>query len=393
MVLNETNPIESAQRQENIKAMITAKTLVLEEKYKTPVKCSSFVRFIFFSNREFAFPIESGSRRPNIIKSSGKYLPDNYGIKESAKHFTKLAKKFYNKDFQYAVLRYLLKRDISKFKPRVFEKSELHKSLEELSVHPLINFMAERIVKPSIERKEKMYSRCSTSFLKEYQEYLPSSFKFDVTPKKFIAEMKRLFNATTKKSSVTHILVDIEYTRKLLTDKYNFNFNVDEDSFSKSFNIKETKKEKNDEVDIKKYEFQISEKDKEIERLKKIIEDLQKKTTEDKPKKEEKKEKEVKKEKKIKYSDIEEKMMQRIEEMEESDIEDIEDIEENNKDFDDFKPQIKTKSNKKIKIEKKKSKTKVSDEGLLSKEEIEKQKVNMKGAKEFIDTIDLFDDL
>jgi phage/plasmid-associated DNA primase len=48
MVLNETNPIESSQRLENIKAMITAKKLEIEEKYKSTIKCRNFCRFIFF---------------------------------------------------------------------------------------------------------------------------------------------------------------------------------------------------------------------------------------------------------------------------------------------------------------------------------------------------------
>lgn len=390
MVLNETNPIESSQRQENIKAMITAKKLYIEEKYKTPVKCSSFVRFIFFSNREFAFPVEEGSRRPNIMKCSDKYLPENYGKEKSAKYFTKLAQKFQDKDFQYAVLRFLLNRDISKFNPRVFEKSELHKTLEDISINPLFNFMAERIVKSSIERKITMFKRCSSLFLKEYNDYLSSiGYKFDMTPKKFIAEMKSLFNATVKKSSVTYIIVDIEYTKKLLTDKYNFNFNVDENAYSKSKDIdieddkNKDNKPKNDNEDInEKYKNKLSKKDEEIEKLKKIIEDLQK------PMKAEVIQDKQKKEKKQKYLDpIEERMMKMIEEMddEETDDDEIDEIEE------PIKPK---KNNIKFENKNKNKKNKnTGDKGLLTIEQLEKQKVNMKDAKKCNNIFNLFDDL
>jgi hypothetical protein len=120
MVLNETNPIESSQRLENIKAMITAKKLEIEEKYKSTIKCRNFCRFIFFSNRSLAFPVEDGSRRPKIMMGSTKYLPMNYGEKESADHFTKLSNTFKDKYFQYAFLRFLQKRDITLFNPRKY---------------------------------------------------------------------------------------------------------------------------------------------------------------------------------------------------------------------------------------------------------------------------------
>jgi hypothetical protein len=122
MVLNETNPIESSQRLENIKAMITAKKLEIEEKYKSTIKCRNFCRFIFFSNRSLAFPVEDGSRRPKIMMGSTKYLPMNYGEKESADHFTKLSNTFKDKYFQYAFLRFLKKRDITLFNPRKYKK-------------------------------------------------------------------------------------------------------------------------------------------------------------------------------------------------------------------------------------------------------------------------------
>ncbi len=65
MVVNETNPVESRERIENIKFLITAEDLTIEGKHKDPIKSKNFARFMFFSNRLFAFPVEEKARRPN----------------------------------------------------------------------------------------------------------------------------------------------------------------------------------------------------------------------------------------------------------------------------------------------------------------------------------------
>ena len=224
MVLNETNPIESAQRIENIKAMITAKKLEIEEKYKSTIKCRNFCRFIFFSNRPFAFPVEDGSRRPKIMMGSTKYLPSYYGEKESADHFSRLSDLFKDKYFQYAFLRYLNRRDISEFNPRKYKKSELHELLVETSRDPLVEFLADYINKKSGILKIR-----NADLLNEYSFYLKErNYKFDITLKKFTVNLKLKFNVSTIKNSNTHYVIDIDYTKKILVDKYKYKFSTDE---------------------------------------------------------------------------------------------------------------------------------------------------------------------
>ena len=98
--INETNPLESRQRIENIKYLVTATDLVIEEKYKNPIVCDNYCRFMFFSNKLFAFPAETGNRRPIIFKSSEKYLPSSYGIEENRKYFVDLVALCKNPKYQ-----------------------------------------------------------------------------------------------------------------------------------------------------------------------------------------------------------------------------------------------------------------------------------------------------
>jgi hypothetical protein len=112
IVLNETNPADTKERIENIKSIVTAKTVILEAKYKDAIKTNNYARIVFFSNRLFCFPIEAGARRPMIVKSSIKYLAKEQGgtltTEEKHKHFSHLIENVLtNKDYQYAFLRYL----------------------------------------------------------------------------------------------------------------------------------------------------------------------------------------------------------------------------------------------------------------------------------------------
>jgi hypothetical protein len=153
IVINETNPAESRDRIENIKFLITAEQVSIEGKYKDPIKTDNYCRFIFFSNRLFAFPVEGeGSRRPVIFKSSSKYLPVNIGHDENKKFFTKLVNMYKDKNYQKAFLEFLLNRDINNFNPKQINKSLLHKELEETSTSPIVGFLAE-IVKDNIDKK------------------------------------------------------------------------------------------------------------------------------------------------------------------------------------------------------------------------------------------------
>lgn len=271
-IINETNPIENAMRIENIKSMITAKKLEIEEKYKSPIKCSNFCRFIFFSNRVFAFPVEEGSRRPKIINCSDKYLAENYGKERSAKHFKNLAENYIkNEKVQYQFLRDLLKRDITNFNPREFKKSNFHQELEEISIEPIISFMAEYLDDDYNKNKTNLKIN-STDLLTEYTLYLKQrNYTFEMTPKKFLSQLKQKFAVETIKSCKTYIVIDVSKVKKILVEKYKFNFGKEVEPYNpldKGINEEEDKR--NNITYLQEENEQLKNRLKELEELLKV---------------------------------------------------------------------------------------------------------------------------
>ena len=287
MVINETNPIESAGRIENIKFLITAEKITIHGKFKDPIKCDNFCRFIFFSNRLFAFPVEEGSRRPVIFKSSSKNLKQNIGEKENFKYFDRLANKtngiYRNVDYQYAFLRFLKDRDISKFNPKNFKRSELHEALEENSISPIVSFIGTLI--EGID--EDIIKLSTTDVLKQCNQFMRDrNYKYDFTQKNFNVNLSSMFNITTTKSGSMYFVIDIKHVKKVLVDKYKYKFDVVEeevevftkpsplDYLDEKIVIKNlTDENKNLKQELEELKLLLAKKNK--KKLKKTIEELQ----------------------------------------------------------------------------------------------------------------------
>ena len=225
ITVNETNPVESRERIENLKQIITADEVMIEGKHKDPIKTPNYCRFVFFSNRLFAFPVESGARRPKIFKSSSKYLPDNYGIEENKKYFTNLSDNIYkNKDYQKAFLEYLKAYDISKFNPKEMIKSELHQELEDCSVCPIVHYLA-NVVKNNKSTFRLLTSQAYT----EYCEFVKANhYKFEMNHTKFTVEMVSTYKIKKIKSSNNFFEFNIEDIKAMLIKKYKYIFDEKE---------------------------------------------------------------------------------------------------------------------------------------------------------------------
>jgi hypothetical protein len=221
-IINETNPVESRERQENIKSIITAKDFFIEGKHKDPVPCKNYCRFIFFSNRLMAFPVDQGSRRPWIVQCSNKYTKEVIGAVENKKYFDKLVPMYESTDYQYAFLEMLKKRDISKWNPKNFEKSKLHQTLEDNSVSPIITYLAQ-IVKENI--KKETYTASTTLALKQFTEMLKTqNAKFDYGQSKFNVELESILGVKKSKSSTMKFTIDIPILKELLETNYKYTF-------------------------------------------------------------------------------------------------------------------------------------------------------------------------
>jgi hypothetical protein len=217
--VNETDPIDSLQRRDNIKFVVTAKKLFIEGKHKDPVKCKNYCRLVFFANRLCAFPIEKGSRRPYIIYSSEKYLPDNIGAKQNKKHFDALAKIIANKEVQKMFYDELMKIDVEKFNFKEIEKSDLQKILEEASKPPLAEFMSE-LVYDHFEAKH--YGVSTTVLLEEYTAFLRKrNMKFECSQKNFNTELQHVFKVTKYLScGKNKFKIDIQLVKEILQKEY-----------------------------------------------------------------------------------------------------------------------------------------------------------------------------
>ena len=135
--------------------------------------------------------------------------------------------------------------------------------LVDSSRDPLIGFLADYM-----KDKKGTVKICGSDLLSEYSFYLKErNYKFDITPKKFTIDLKLKFNISTVKNSTTYYIIDSDYTKKLLTEKYQYSFNKVEEEIENpiDFGVKDEKAE------LKK---QIEELQKQLNKLKTENEDL-----------------------------------------------------------------------------------------------------------------------
>ena len=267
ITINETNPVESRERMENIKFIITADKITIEGKHKDPIKADNFCRFIFFSNRLFAFPVENGSRRPVIFKASEKYLPINFGVDANKTYFTNLADKIYgNKQYQKAFLEFLKSKDISNFNPKDISKSELHQELEENSISPIVHYLT-NLVKTA----EVNFRLSTTDCYKRYNDYLrDNGYKYECSQNKFIVEMTSLYKIKKIKSNGNMYLeFNINEVKEFLSKQFKVTF-TSNDEFVDDESIEENPLDiiASEQPDYKKM-FEQSQK--ELEELKKQL--------------------------------------------------------------------------------------------------------------------------
>jgi hypothetical protein len=232
MIVNETDPVESRQRLESIKFIATATKMMIEGKHKDPIKTDNYCRMMFFSNSLFAFPVDDKTRRPRVFQSSSKNLPANCGVKKSSDYFTKLLKCYKDKRYQKAFLDMLLKRDISNFNPKNFTNSELHNTLVENSISPIVHFLADIVNKASI----KTVKLPTTEVLKMFNEFSNKQglSKYDLSQAKLNVELENTYKIKKLKSSGNMFFIfNIPTLKLLLETKFKYNFDTadsDDDS-------------------------------------------------------------------------------------------------------------------------------------------------------------------
>lgn len=121
-VYDESDKKDTSGFMNRLKTLVTGRKLRVELKGKDSYEVDNYCRLFFPTNSKEPFPITKGNRRWFYLKGSNKYisLPDE----ERFNHFESLATHFKNKNVIYSFCKFLMERNIRKFNPNNFPKSE-----------------------------------------------------------------------------------------------------------------------------------------------------------------------------------------------------------------------------------------------------------------------------
>eukprot|EP01040_Poterioochromonas_malhamensis_P006985 gene6985-7535_t len=241
-VVNETDPVDSQMRRDNIKYVVTAKKVEIEGKHKDPVKTNNCCRLMFFANRLTAFPIEKGSRRPFIIYCSEEKLVEKIGAKANKKYFDRLGEVINDKDVQKAFYNELMEIDVDNFNFREIDKSILHKQLEEVAKPPLAEFMGELIYD---NRNKKVISMHTVEMLEKYTEYMKKrNMRYECSQKMLNVELLHTYKIVKYESNGRpRFKIDVETVKKILEKEYKIK--IAENEEDKQEDKQENEEEKN----------------------------------------------------------------------------------------------------------------------------------------------------
>lgn len=117
-----------------LKGLITETDTNIEKKGFDAITCKTYCNFIFLSNSKNVLKIEDSDRRYAVFECSDCKI-------ENDKYFTKLGKVL-DKEQADKFYTYLLNRDISKFIPRKFPKTEARAQMQTMS-NPIKSFVDE----------------------------------------------------------------------------------------------------------------------------------------------------------------------------------------------------------------------------------------------------------
>lgn len=118
IVCNELSSAETNKylNSDSLKSVITEKIITIEEKNISPRIAENVCNLILVSNNDVPVKLEYGDRRYVAINVSNKY-------KGNHAYFSQLCSSF-NKDFYNNLHTYFMKRDVSKFNPRLIPQTE-----------------------------------------------------------------------------------------------------------------------------------------------------------------------------------------------------------------------------------------------------------------------------
>ena len=268
--INETDPVDSMQRRDNIKYLISAKKLEIEGKHKDPVKCKNFCRFFFFANRLIAFPVEQGSRRPYIIYCSDVYLVVNIGADKNKDYFDRLYKTIYDMDVLKLFYEELMEIDVDNFNFKEIEKSQLHQTLEDTAKPPLAEFMTELMYD---HFDDKMFTMGTTEALEKFSEFQKKrNMRYETSQKNFNVELEHIYKVVKFQSCGRNkFRFHVQDIKDILLKEYKINVTKEENDdqdFEEAENMFINNDDKAEYIRVEEYKADIDKLDKKISNLK-----------------------------------------------------------------------------------------------------------------------------
>jgi hypothetical protein len=149
-------------------------------------------------------------------------------VDENKKYFIDLVSKFKDKKYQHAFLRFLQNRDITNFNPQKFDKSELHETLEQNSVSPIVGFLAEIVKEYDGEKETVRYT--TTETYNNCCEYMrDNKFKYDISQQKFNVELEITYKIKKIRSSEMKFEFNIKAIKAMLEKDYKYSFSAEDE--------------------------------------------------------------------------------------------------------------------------------------------------------------------
>jgi len=197
VVLSEISASDLKDGKGKLKALISDKTISINQKGIDTYELQSFHKFIVFTNNEEAIKPTKGDRRNVVIRCSDelcrfangveKPLEEQEKINEYIKTFLTLMD---NVDYQKSIYEWLKTIDVSNFATELPIKSDFHQTQMELSISPIEHFMKDFTLEHQAKDEVKM---SSGSLYMQFKDWCSANYKhYECTVVAFGIRLKHL---------------------------------------------------------------------------------------------------------------------------------------------------------------------------------------------------------
>ena len=169
--LDEVQGSDGFAKKENLKNLITTKTLNINEKNLKPYTLTNYMRVMIFSNNLTPIEIPHDDRRYCVFKS---------GQKKTQDYYKNLVKLLNDDDAIESIANYLMTYELKDFDIKERPETQAYKDMKEANVHPLYNYLYDLISTNSYHEEwgDGMVIHKKSKDLYVKPQEIQSSFKY-----------------------------------------------------------------------------------------------------------------------------------------------------------------------------------------------------------------------